>query len=105
MHRSIFELTVGLFALKQIAARLAWLVSEATRPCWLAVTFGLLAAAVLVYRTDMVSPQVEAMDVDRDVDSMDIDDPLLKSNDEAEQYLPFPGEIVNGKRQVRYMRM
>jgi hypothetical protein len=51
LHRSICESTVGLFALKQIGAHLAWLVSEVTRPCWLAVTFGLLAAALLVYST------------------------------------------------------
>ena len=81
--------------MKQIGSRLAWLVSEATRPCWLAITFGLLAAALLVH---------EGMDVDQD-HSMDVDDPPLNSSDEGEQRLPFPGEIVNGKRQVRYMRM
>ena len=99
----ICEPTVGLFTLKQIGACLAWLVSEATRPCWLAVTFGLLAAALLVYGTNMVSLQVEAMDVCQDIDSMDVDGPgpPLNSNDEGE--LPFPGEIINGKRQVCYM--
>jgi hypothetical protein len=102
LNRSICNLTVGLFTLKQIGARLAWLVSEVTRPCWLAVTFGLLAAALLIYGTDMVSPQVEAMDVCQDIDSMDIDPPL-NSNDEGE--LPFPGEIIDGKRKVRCMRM
>ena len=91
--------------MKQIGSRLAWLVSEATRPCWLAVTFGLLAAALLVHGIDMALPQVEGMDVDQNIDSMDVDDPPLNSNDEGEQRLPFPGEIVNGKRQVRYMRM
>ena len=53
----------------------------------------------------MALPQVEGMDVDQNIDSMDVDDPPLNSNDEGEQCLPFPGEIVNGKRQVRYMRM
>ncbi|EDR02425.1 uncharacterized protein LACBIDRAFT_309400 [Laccaria bicolor S238N-H82] len=55
----------------------------------------------------MVLPQVEAMDVDQDIDSMDVDNPPLNSNsnDEGEQRLLFPGEIVNGKRQVRYMRI
>jgi len=72
-------------------------------PCWLAITFGLLAAALLIYSTNMVSPQVEAMDVCQDIDSMDVDGPPLNSNDEGE--LPFPGEIINGKRQVRYMQM
>ena len=91
--------------MKQIGSHLAWLVLEATRPCWLTVTFGLLAAALLVHSTDMALPQVEGMDVDQNIDSMDVDDPPLNSNDEGEQRLPFPGEIVNGKRQVRYMRM
>ncbi|EDR13955.1 uncharacterized protein LACBIDRAFT_321655 [Laccaria bicolor S238N-H82] len=89
---SICEPTVSLSALKQISARLPWLVSEVTCPCWLAVTLGLLATALLVYGTGMASPQVEAMDVDQDVDSMDVDDPPLNSNsnDEGEQSLPFP---------------
>ncbi|KIJ97031.1 hypothetical protein K443DRAFT_10212 [Laccaria amethystina LaAM-08-1] len=66
------------------------------RPCWLAVTLGLLATALLIYTTDMVSPQVEPMDVCHDFESMDVDDPPLNFDNEGEQPLPFPGEIVNG---------
>ncbi|EDR01548.1 uncharacterized protein LACBIDRAFT_333229 [Laccaria bicolor S238N-H82] len=80
----ICEPTVSLFTLKQIGACLAWLVSEATHPCWLAVIFGLLTAALLVFCTGMVSPQVKAMDVDQDVDSMDVNDPPLNSNSNDE---------------------
>ena len=44
----------------------------------------------------MVSPEgVEAMDVDS----------LLNSIGEGEQQLPFPGKIINWKRQVYYMKM
>jgi len=80
LHRSICEPTVGLFALKQIGAHLAWLVLEAMCPCWLAITFGLLTAALLIYGTNMVLPQVEAMDVCQDIDSMDVDGPPLNSS-------------------------
>ena len=53
----------------------------------------------------MVLPEgVEAMDVCQDIDSMDIDSPL-NSKDEGEHQHPFPGEIITGKQQVRYMKM
>ena len=48
---------------------------------------------------------IKGMGVDQEVNSMDVNNPPLNSNDEGEQCLLIPGEIINGKRQVHYMWM